>query len=162
MKTSPTGLAFIAKWEGEVLHVYKDVAGIATIGVGHALRPGDSFPDGITHEQALALLAGDVQIAEHAVNALVEQVDDRLSQNAFDACVSFTFNCGGGAFERSTIRTFINAGDFQSAARAFLLWDHRKDPKSGALVEDGGLFARRAAERDLFLKPDDDDNPYEE
>ncbi len=157
MKTSAAGLSFIARWEGEVLRVYRDAAGISTIGVGHRIREGESFPDGITHEQAMDLLAGDVVTAESAVNAhvLVE-----LSQNAFDACVSFTFNCGGGAFAQSSLLAFINRGDMQSAARGFLLWDKRRDPATGALVEDRGLLARRAAERDLFLKPDDDDNPY--
>ena len=151
MKTSIAGLSFIAKWEGESLHVYKDVAGIPTIGVGHVLRPGESFPDGITHDQALELLAEDIRIAESTVRV---HAPATVGQNAFDACVSFTFNCGGGAFAGSSLLHLLNAGDMAGAGDAFLAWDKRKDPQTGALVVDRGLLARRTAERALFLTPD--------
>jgi lysozyme len=151
VKTSPTGLAFVAQWEGTVLRTYKDVAGVPTIGVGHALRPGEEFPDGITHDQALALLASDIRIAEAAVNANVTRP---IGQNAFDALVSFAFNCGGGALYGSSILRFLNAGAPEQAADGFLLWCKRADPATGQLVQDGGLLARRRAERALFLAPD--------
>jgi len=151
MRTSAAGLEFIAKWEGERLKVYHDVAGVATIGIGHALRPGESFPDGITHEQAIGLLTQDVAIAEHAVNTAVTA---SIGQNAFDALVSFTFNCGGGALRSSAILSYLNGGYFHEAGGAFLQWDKRKDPATGGLVEDSGLLARRSAERNLFLTPD--------
>ena len=147
MKTSSNGLEFIALHEGEVLHVYRDVAGVPTIGVGHALRAGEAFPNGITHDQAMALLASDVGIAEDAVNG---RTTVELSQSQFDACVSFTFNCGGGAFARSTLLHCINQQDWDGAAAAFLLWDKRRDPSTGALVVDQGLLARRKAEAALF------------
>lgn len=152
MKTSPDGLRFIAQHEGVVLHAYKDQAGIDTIGIGHVVRPGESFPNGITHDQALALLANDLDIAEHGVNTRVT-VD--MTQNQFDALVSFTFNCGAGALAESSTLRLLNAGDIDGAGQALLLWDKRKDPHTGALVVDGGLLARRKAERDLFLTPDD-------
>jgi lysozyme len=148
MKTSQNGLNFIASWEGEVDHVYKDVAGIPTIGIGHVVRPGESFPNGITHAQALALLAGDVGTAENAVN---EYITHSMTQNMFDALVSFTFNCGGGALEQSSCRTKLNTGDIQGAADALLLWD--KTTINGVLTVDEGLLKRRQAERALFLTP---------
>jgi lysozyme len=147
VKTSENGLEFIARWEGEVLHVYSDMAGIPTIGIGHALRPGESYPNGITHAQAMALLAADVGVAEAAVNY---ETDVALSQSQFDACVSFAFNCGGGAYRTSTVLRCINGQDWDGAAKAFLLWDKRKDPKSGMLVVDQSLLARRKAEAALF------------
>jgi lysozyme len=144
MKTSQNGLAFIAENEGTVLHVYNDSLGNPTIGVGHLLTPSEKasgvFDNGITQAQALALLAVDVGTAEAAVNS---NVNVQLTQNAFDACVDFTFNCGGGAFASSTFLKDINAGDTQAAANAILMWDI---PAS--------IMGRRHRERTLFLAPD--------
>jgi len=149
MKTSQNGLQFIANWEGEVDHVYKDIAGIPTIGIGHVVRPGESFPNGITHDQALAILGQDVATAEGAVN---KDVTYTMSQNMFDALVSFTFNCGTGSLASSSMRTKLNAGDVAGAADALLLWCHAVI--NGKLTQDPGLYKRRLAERQLFLTPD--------
>lgn len=139
MKTSTAGLAFLAQNEGTVLHVYNDSRGLPTIGVGHLIRNGEHFTT-ITMEQALELLRVDVGTAEFAVNS---HVTATLSQNAFDACVDFTFNCGGGAFASSTLLKKINTGDMQGAADAILMWN--KPPE---------IMGRRKLERALFLKPD--------
>jgi lysozyme len=149
MKTSPNGLSFIAKWEGEVDHVYNDIAGIPTIGVGHVVRPGESFPNGISHDQAMQLLAGDVGIAENQVNT---RVTAQLTQNQFDALVSFTFNCGGGSLAQSSTLRLLNQGDVQGAADGLLLWC--KANIGGKLVTNQGLLRRRESERQLFLTPD--------
>ena len=149
MKTSPAGLEFITRQEGCVLHVYKDQVGVLTVGVGHALRPGESFPDGITHDEALTLLAADVSTCECAVNAFV---DVPITQNQFDALVDFTFNCGAGALHVSSVLAKLNAGDVTGAADALLLWD--KGKVGGQLVELPVLLSRRKAERELFLSPD--------
>lgn len=152
MKTSQAGLEFIAREEGEVLRTYIDVAGMPTIGVGHLLRPGESYPNGITKEKSRELLAQDVKIAELQVTSLVTVP---MTQNMFDALVSFTFNCGGGALKKSSILRFTNAGDLAAAADAFLLWNKATDPKTGQLVVVKGLTNRRLREKALFLKKDD-------
>jgi len=139
MKTSANGLKFIAANEGTVLHVYNDSRGLPTIGVGHLIRPGESFTT-ITQQQALDLLATDVASAENAVNS---HVTGQLTQNQFDVCVDFTFNCGGGAFAGSTFCRLINEGDMQGAADAILMW--AKPPE---------IIGRRNRERALFLTPD--------
>lgn len=149
MKTSQNGLNFIAREEGEVDHVYNDVAGIPTIGVGHVVRPGESFPNGITHDQAMQILAGDVGIAENQVNT---RVTATMTQNQFDALVSFTFNCGGGSLAASSTLKLLNQGDVQGAADGLLLWC--KANIGGKLVTNQGLLARRERERQLFLTPD--------
>jgi lysozyme len=155
MKTSTNGVAFVDREEGEVLHLYTDSAGKPTIGVGHLVKAGENFTNGITHDEALALLAGDLSIAEGNVNRLCPAAGaGTLSQNAFDALISFTFNCGGGALQVSSVRRLLNAGDMAGAAAAFELWDKRQDPKTGALVVDAGLLARRKREAALFLTPD--------
>lgn len=144
MKTSAEGLAFIAREEGTVLHVYNDVRGIPTIGVGHVLRPGESYPNGITKEQALNLLAQDVRIAEAAIE---KNVKVPLNQNQFDSLCSFVFNCGGGAFASSTMLKLLNKGDYQGAADELLKW-----VRAGKDVNQG-LVGRRKRERELFLRP---------
>lgn len=142
MKTSEAGLAFVSKWEGEVLKVYKDSVGIPTIGVGHVVRPGESFAGGITHEQAIEMLRKDIMIAEDAVNKGVKVA---ITQAQFDACVSMTFNVGTGNFLSSTLLKLINQNNPTAAADEFLKWVHA----GGKVLQ--GLVNRRKAERELFL-----------
>lgn len=150
MKTSQNGLSFIARWEGEVDHVYNDIAGIPTIGVGHVVKPGESFPSSITHDRAMDLLSLDVVTAESQVN---NHVTAELTQNQFDALTSFTFNVGSGALARSSTLKLLNQGNVQGAADALLLWD--KASIGGKLQSVPGLHRRRESERRLFLTPDD-------
>jgi lysozyme len=84
MKTSDHGVEFIASYEGFVDHAYPDPGrGIWTIGYGHT-GPGTQSMGTITHARALEILAGDLAIAESAVNGL----GLKLTQPQFDALVS--------------------------------------------------------------------------
>ncbi len=141
MKTSPRGIALIKEFEGYSARPYDDVAGKATIGYGHLIRPGEHF-GALTEPEANALLQTDLHQAEQAVNDLVTVA---LAQNEFDALVSFAFNLGRNALRDSTLLRMINAGSFEAAADQFLRWDHA----SGKVVP--GLTRRRQAERRLFL-----------
>ena len=60
--------------------------------------------------------------------------------------VSFTFNCGAGNLQSSTLLKKLNASDYAGAADEFLKWD-KANKKIMA-----GLTRRRKAERELFLK----------
>lgn len=133
----------IARLEGEVLHAYRDQAGVLTIGVGHVVKKGESFPGTITKEESRELLRKDVKIAEDAVN---NSVKVSLTQDQFDALVSFTFNVGGGALKKSTLLRLLNAGDYQGAADQFPKWR----VAGGKVLQ--GLVNRRQAERQTFLK----------
>jgi lysozyme len=62
-----------------------------------------------------------------------------------DALVSFSYNCGLGNLQSSTLRMKYNRGDYQGAAEEFLKWN-----KAGGKVLNG-LVRRREAERALFL-----------
>jgi lysozyme len=113
-----------------------------TIGYGHTgpeVKPGYV----IDQRRADAYLVKDAQWAADAVN---DAVDVDLNQNQFDALVSFVFNVGKDAFDKSTMRRLINAKDFNRAADQFPIWN-----KGGGRVLPG-LVARRARERQLFLK----------
>jgi lysozyme len=96
----------------------------------------------ITEQEAEDLLKEDVSKFEECVNQAVE-VD--LTQDEFDALVSFSFNVGCGAFMGSTLLRLLNAGNKQAAAQQLLRWD-----KAGGKVL-AGLARRRAAERQVFL-----------
>lgn len=145
MKTSQAGIAFITKEEGEVLHVYKDQVGVPTIGVGHALKTGLEYPNGITHEQAMTLLQQDLARFEDTING---HVTVTLTQNMFDALSSFTFNLGSGALSGSTLLKLLNQGLFEQAADEFPKWCH-----AGGQVNQV-ILNRRKREQKLFLTPE--------
>ena len=142
VELSPAGLDLIKRSEGFRENVYTDVAGFPTIGYGHRLQPGDSFPSGITEEVGQAILAIDVQAAEQAVNRLVHVT---LTQGQFDALVDFTFNLGAGRLASSTLLRDLNLGQYDAAAQQLLVWDH-----AGG-VKNAGLKARRQAECKLWM-----------
>ena len=144
MQLSAEGLDLIKKSEGFRDRVYLDVAGFPTIGYGHLIKPHESFPSGITEPQATAILSSDVQDAEQSVARLVKVA---LTQGQFDALVDFCFNLGAARLASSTLLRELNVGDYQAAARQFLVWDHA----GGAVV--AGLEARREAELKLWTGP---------
>lgn len=147
MQISSDGLKFIMRWEGVVLHVYKDQVGIPTAGVGHVVLPGEDFSDGLTNEEAMELLRKDVGKCERALNDS-KVVKVPLTQNQFDSMCSWLFNVGTGALTRSSTLTKLNAGDIPGAAEALLLWS-----KAGGKPNQG-LLNRRKAEKAVFLTPD--------
>jgi lysozyme len=59
--------------------------------------------------------------------------------------VSLAFNVGLGNFEKSSVLRYHNAGQYQQAADAFLLWD-----KAAGRVM-AGLTRRRHQEREMYL-----------
>ena len=143
MKLSEHGLGFIASFEGFSSTIYICPAGIPTIGYGHVVLAGETFPvEGISKTQALELLRMDVEIAERAVRRLIKIP---LNQNQFDALVSFTFNVGAGALQRSTLRMKINNKEFQQVGEQWCKWCRA----GGKTIK--GLKIRREAEILLFF-----------
>lgn len=151
MKTSDKGLEMIKLAEGSVLRIYKDQAGLDTIGIGHLLTEDDKksqrFKDGITEEQAMDLLREDVGKAEQSVARLVKV---KLTQNQFDALVDFVFNLGEGALKKSTLLRRLNEGDYAEVPAEFLKWNKVRNPKTGNLEPYKGLTRRRQREADLW------------
>lgn len=144
MRTSDAGIQLIKSFEGLRLTAYPDpkTGGDPwTIGFGHTngVKRGDT----ITEEEADALLYGDLRNFEESVDSLVTAP---LTQNEFDALVSFTFNLGASRLKSSTLLKLLNRMQYDYAAAEFLKW-----VSPGSSVE-AGLKRRRMAERDLFLK----------
>ena len=145
MKLSPAGLDLIRRSEGFRSRVYIDIAGFPTIGYGHRLRPGESFPNGVTDEQANQILNLDIS---SAVQAVVRLVHVPLTQGQFDALCDFVFNLGSGRLASSTLLVDLNAGQYADAASQLLRWDHGEE--NGREVEVAALKARRQAEYELW------------
>ncbi len=146
-RVNDAALALIRQWEGLRLTAYQDVAGVWTIGYGSTtdVRPGQR----ITEAEAVARLRNDLHTAESAVERLVE-VD--LNSNQFGALVSFVFNVGQGAFQRSTLMKRLNAGDYAAVPGELAKWN--KARVHGVLTPVAGLSNRRAAEAGLWVKGD--------
>ena len=154
MQMSENGLELLKQWEGFKLAVYKDSAGLPTIGVGHLLTKSElasgqiviggvpvQYAGGLTDQQALDLLSQDVTPAEQAVNT---GVTVELNQNQFDALVSFTFNVGVGAFKGSTLLKVLNQEQYDQVPTQLLRWT-----RAGGNVEQG-LVNRRQNEINLW------------
>ena len=136
LRTSDAGIALIKRFESFCATIYRCPAGKHTIGYGHVVLPGEQFGR-ITEADAIELLRRDLAIAEAAVRRLINVP---LTQSQFDALVSFTFNVGEGALEKSTLRRRINQSDWVLAKRELLRWVYADDKKLK------GLVVRREAE----------------
>lgn len=131
--------------EGLRLKPYKCPAGLWTIGVGHLIGDGKTLPPEynrtFTKDECYAILAKDVERFERGVARFVPV---KLSQNEFDALVSFSFNLGLGTLQRSTLRQALLRGDKISAVQSLLKYN-----KAGGKVLKG-LDNRRKDEAALF------------
>lgn len=157
MKISDKGLNLIKHFEGKFSRPYLCPARIWTVGYGHVLYPEQiglkldarlAYPlkpedrRVFTSEEIDGLLLGELGRYERGVARLCP---GPLTQGQCDALVSFSFNVGLGALQRSTIRSAFNRGDIELAADAFLRYT-----KAGG-KELKGLVRRRRDERALFL-----------
>ncbi|MET3980923.1 lysozyme [Mucilaginibacter sp. UYP25] len=149
---SKRGIAIIKNFEGLRLNSYQDIAGVWTIGYGStryvdgkAVKKGDKLADTAQAESLLKSTSTDY------IGAVDEGTTVHLSQNQFDALVSFIYNVGTGAVRSSTLFKKLNAGDYQGAADQFLLWNKITDPHTGKKVVSKTLIQRREQERALFL-----------
>jgi lysozyme len=136
---SSDGLHLTEQFEGDRLVAYQDSKGVWTIGYGHTRGVVAGMT--CTQEQADQWLAEDIAWAASEVNKLVHVP---LTQAEFDSLVDFTFNCGAGSFDHSTLLKLVNAGDYAGAAAQFGDWVYAGGKKLP------GLVTRRAAEATLF------------
>jgi GH24 family phage-related lysozyme (muramidase) len=152
LTTSHKGLEFITEFEGVVLDLYNDSVGHCTIGIGHLVHYGpcngteEEFINGITLTDAYELLGTDLNSYEASVR---NNVSVPLTQEQFDALVSFTYNIGINNFESSDLLILLNQGDFASIPSELNRWVKARD-QSGNLLTLPGLVRRRQREGVLF------------
>lgn len=118
------------------------VLGKLTIGYGHT---GADVYVGQTISETTAerLLVQDLNSFNKNVS---KKVTVQLTQNMFDALVSFSYNVGNGNFNSSTLLKLLNQAKYNDAANQFDQWR-----KSGGQIMQG-LVLRRADEKELFLE----------
>ena len=132
MRIDQAGIDFIKSAEGVKNFVYADSAGLPTIGVGHLLTQDEltsgkihidgkshKYHDGLTDDVIDRLLLRDLHIAELVVNSNVRV---KLTQNQYNAVVSFAFNVGVGAFRKSTLLRLLNNSAYESVPDQMRRW----------------------------------------
>ena len=140
MKASSKAIGLIKQFEGLRLKAYLCPGGVWTIGYGHTAGVKSGMV--ITEAQAEEFLRSDIAVFEKAVN----DQNLALTQNMFDALVSFTFNVGVGNFRRSTLLAKIKIDPWDnSILDEFLRWVYSK----GRVLP--GLQRRRLAEMKLYF-----------
>ena len=163
MKMSDKGIEWLKDKEYKVLDkygnhvVYDDATGKpvnpnetlpkgATIGYGHLVKPDEDFKNGITEQQAVALLRSDIAVAERTVQ---NNITANLTQNQYDALVSLAYNIGASGFKNSTVVEYINNPNFHSSIysdleSAWKAWNQTQGKVSN------GLINRRQNEWNLY------------
>jgi len=146
-KLSQKGLDLIKSFEGLSLKPYVCAGGINTIGYGNTYYTNGkrvTLQDKpITKQQAEELLKLSVSTYEKAVDSFCR---DDISQSQFDALVSFAYNLGTGALQKSTLIKKVNSNPSDPSIKAeFLKWN-----KAGGRAL-AGLTRRRQAESDLYF-----------
>lgn len=143
MKISSTGVDLIKHFESCKLTAYQDSVGIWTIGWGHtgSVKKGDIWTQG----EADNILLNDLDKFEGYVNQYVKVP---LTQNQFDALVSWTFNLGPGNLKSSTMLTKLNEKKYDEVPSQLKRWN-----KAGGKVL-RGLERRRNAEAAMFSGED--------
>ena len=136
---SAAGAVAIVQHEGLRQTAYVDPVGVVTVCAGHTRTA--KLGQTLTAAQCTALLKQDVRDSEQAVKRLVKVP---LTQNQFDALVSFTFNVGAGNLAKSTLLRKLNANDCWGAGAEFSRWTYG----GGCVLP--GLVTRRASERATF------------
>lgn len=143
--TSEKAIKLLKQMEGFAKKAYWDNSQYS-IGYGCSCNPAD-YPNGITEEEADALLRERLVGMEASVNKFADRYSLKLSQNQFDALMLFTYNCGAGwTNAESDFRNSVINGD---SGNEFVYYMTRWCTASGEVSL--GLVDRRMAEADLYL-----------
>ncbi|MCY4781740.1 lysozyme [Sphingobacterium sp. UT-1RO-CII-1] len=148
MRVGEKGLSLIKKFEGWYSKPYLDPIGIPTIGYGFTYYL-PSRKKVTMQDKALTLQEGELMLKEVLKGYegdVLRLVKKPLTQNQFDALVSFTYNLGGYNLSKSTLLKKVNINPNDPAiAGEFVKWNRA----GGAVLK--GLTRRREAERDLYF-----------
>jgi lysozyme len=140
MRTSEKTIGSIKLFEGFREKPYLCAGGYMTIGYGHIIRKSEDFSS-IAYIDFEELLKQDIELAESAVVRLTKIM---LHQYQFDALVSFVFNLGSAAYQRSTLRAKVNRSEHDVVPKEFTKWVYA----SGRIMN--GLVKRRHFEAMLY------------
>ncbi|MCQ8103011.1 glycoside hydrolase family protein [Methylomonas sp. SURF-2] len=151
-KINSAGMALVRNFEGLKLEAYLCPAGVWTIGYGHT--KGVKKGDKITEAEADKLLEQDLGQCGEQVE---KHVRVPLHDNQFAALASFVFNAGVGSLISSTLLRRLNSGDYDCVPSELAKWVKALNPKTGKKVALPGLVKRRAAEGQLWLETDNND-----
>jgi lysozyme len=147
MKLDESGYKLIQEFEGLSLVPYLCSAKVATIGYGNTFYPSGKK---VTMQDQPINLATAKWMLKETADKFAADVDklikSKLTQNQFNAIVSFAFNLGLTSLGRSTLlkKVNINPNDPTIAAE-FAKWN-----KAGGKVLNG-LTKRRAKEAKLYF-----------
>jgi lysozyme len=146
-KIASKGLDLIKSFEGLKLKPYLCSANVPTIGYGNTFYENKAKvtlkDSAITEQRAVELLAWSLKGFEQYVDSYCV---DTITQNQFDALVSFCYNLGPANLKSSTLLKKVNANPNDPTIRAeFLKWN-----KAGGRAL-AGLTRRRTAEADLYF-----------
>lgn len=142
MRISRKGIELIKSFESFSSVPYFCQAGRKTIGYGHIIRSGENL-NKITKAYGFELLKRDILKSEKSV---IRNITAYLNNDQFDALVSFTYNVGAAALQRSSLRSKINSySDDYIIYNEFTRWIYASGRKSK------GLIIRRKIEANLFI-----------
>lgn len=135
-------VGFIGGWEGLRTKAYRDVIGVPTICFGETrgVKMGDTY----TVDECKAML-GDALVEFEAGMRRCLSAPDRIPDKPYVAFLSLAYNIGNGAFCKSSIARYANAGNLKAACDSLLLYTRA----GGKVVQ--GLVNRRKEERKLCL-----------
>jgi len=142
LNTSHIGLGLIKRFEGFRAKPYLCPAGCRTIGYGHVIQSDETFSV-LTETEAERLLQCDLKRYETIISLYVTVP---LTQNQFDALVSFVYNVGIAAFLSSTLLKCVNNGRHELVCKEFGKWVYCNRKVLSGLKE------RREAEALLYSK----------
>jgi len=145
VEVSAEGVELIKQFEELHLSAQSDREGELYIGYNH--RGADICEGQLLHpEEAHTLLVED---ARYYGRCVTTYVDPKLSQNEFDALVSFCFSIGSNAFLESSTLKLLNQGTKRSIVASELM---REVPRKKSTGELCFFSSRRTAEKALFLR----------
>ncbi|MDP8184392.1 lysozyme [Phocoenobacter skyensis] len=144
IRTTQRGMEIIGQAEGCRKYPYKCPAGVLTVGIGSTEASGNLIKRKVyTLEEIAERWKNDIKIAEDCVNEYAN--GEKLSQGAFEAATSITFNVGCGRMKRSTLFKYARAGKIKAMCNEFTKWKY----SNGRILN--GLVIRRGKERKLCL-----------
>ena len=148
-KASESIIDLIKHFEGFLPKAREDY-GQYTIGYGTACDPED-YPNGITREEADKLLREALVKFEKSVNTFIDKNGLKLTQNQFDALVSFTYNLGTNWMNNDSTfrRAVINGAKGNDFLFAITQWCTAGSSGQKQILQN--LVDRRLIEANVYL-----------